>query len=439
MSNNKQQDGQGKPGDESKEKTPTLGKPSTTAAAAKGDKSETPKEKKPASGAGAAEEIPEVTRRVTAEKVPGGTKKPSPSTAQAPAAKQPASFRAGLIIAGLALLLVIAAGAGLLALYTQVQGLDAEVKGRLSTLADAVDSNDQRLSAVEGLQSALDSLRSEVADAAAARSSLAAEQQAINTAMEEMTARLGRTTLAWHLAEAEYLLAIANQRLTLARDRDTALAALETADSKLRVIGDPAFVPVRQAIRDEITALKAVAMPDITGMALSLGSLADAVKNLPLIDTTPRRMTQAEQPSGERHGYRDLALKDLPAALWRDLRSLVVIRRVDQPVQPLLPPDEEWYLRQNLQLKLEQARLSLLRGETALFRHQLGEAESWLRAYFNPESAPVKAQLETLASLQQIDLRPALPTLGESLRLLREQMQRLGAEIAPAAAGGDAT
>ncbi|MCF6364507.1 MAG: uroporphyrinogen-III C-methyltransferase, partial [Gammaproteobacteria bacterium] len=128
---------------------------------------------------------------------------------------------------------------------------------------------------------------------------------------------------------------------------------------------------------------------------------------------------------------------DLPSAIWKDIRGLVVVRRADKPIEPLQAPTEAWYLRQILQLKLEQARLSLLRHETALFHQLLDEAAYWLTANFDAESAAVKGMLESLQNLQQADLQPSLPDISDSLRVLRQYMQSLGIEVEAAQREGD--
>lgn len=376
-----------------------------------------------------------------ANKPAGAGKKPPADTTAKPAdiarleEKKPST--ASLWIGSVALLLAILAGLGVYHLYLQGQQQSAALEKRFGELQASIDgnqssiaANQQKLAQLESLKQQVEAIRSEVDSAASVRQRIEAEQQAINTAMAEMASTLGRTTLAWRLAEVEYLLIVANTRLTLERDLHTALVALQTADQKLHAIGDPAFVPVRQAIADEITALKAVAEPDITGMALTLASLAESVDSLPLRNTQPAR-TAGPAASSSKEDYQSMDWSAIPSAVWKDLRGLVVVRRVDKPIEPLLPPTEEWYLRQNLKLKLEQARLSLLRHETTLYHQLLDEASEWLKAYFNTESSEVKGMLESLQQLQQAELQPKLPDVSESLRILRQHIERLGAEVEP--------
>ena len=411
-----------------------------------------PAQKKPADAQGkkspgGSEKPPSEPEKATgsskaAKKPASGDEKPPSSPTAKPAAVGGAAEKkasaAGLWIGSAALLLAILAGLGAYYLYLQGQQQSAALEERLGELQASIDGNQskiaahqQQLAQLEALKQQIDAIRGEVDSAASVRQRIEAEQQAINTRMTEMVATLGRTTLAWRLAEVEYLLIVANSRLTLARDLRTALVALQTADQKLRAIGDPAFVPVRKAIADEITALKAVAEPDITGMALTLASLAGTVDSLPLPNTQPAHSSTPAVSNGK-EDYQSLDWSDIPGAVWRDLRNLVVVRRVDKPIEPLLPPSEAWYLRQNLELKLEQARLSLLRHEAALYRQLLNEADDWLKAYFNTESRAVKGMRESLQQLKQAELQPNLPDISESLRILRQHIESLGAAVEPA-------
>ncbi len=349
----------------------------------------------------------------------------------------------GLSIVALVLAILTALGAYYLYLQGRQQNLQeqqqnaallerlGELQSRIDGNRSSIDANQQqlrRLSQLETLKQEIGAIRSEVDNAIAVRQRIEAEQQALNTALKEMSTTLGRTTLAWRLAEIEYLLIVANTRLTLERDHRTALAVLQTVDQKLRAIGDPAFVPVRQSIANEITALKAMVAPDITGLALTLASLVGRVEDLPLRDAPHVRTAGSVVGNGEEN-TQPLDWANIPGAIWRDIRGLVVVRREDKPIEPLRAPEEAWYLRQNLQLKLEQARLSLLRHETALFHQLLDEATHWLKAKFDEESAAVQGMLESLQNLQQADLQPSLPDISDSLRVLRQDMQGLGIEV----------
>jgi uroporphyrin-3 C-methyltransferase len=255
-----------------------------------------------------------------------------------------------------------------------------------------------------------------------------------NTAVQEISAKLGRTTVSWRLAEVEHLLTIANARLALDRDRRTALIALENADSKLQLIDDPGLLPVRKHIVADVMALNAIDEPDIAGMALTLGSLTEAVAHLPILAKAPPGDANVEAEDDQPRTWRRML-----HAAWEDLKSLVRVRRHDQPVEPLLPPDQEWYLRQNLRLKLEQARLALLSRETVLFRQTLAESGRWLTAFFDPQTPAVASLSKTLDDLGRVELNPELPDISAALRELRGHMRRLDEQVAGSGRKGGAS
>lgn len=265
----------------------------------------------------------------------------------------------------------------------------------------------------------LQQLKSELEKEVGARESAQAEHQALNTAMQNISATLGRSTVAWRMAEVEYLLTVANHRLILAQDPDTAIAILETADERIKAIGDMSLLKVRKVIADELLALRAMPEVDVSGLALRVASLINSVEELPLRDK--KRIAIA---LNEKADVAPLDWRQIPMALWNDVKSLVQVRRHQQPTEPLLPPEQTQYLYQNLTLKLEQARLAVLQRDTALFRQSLGEAESWVTSYFEPESSAVTNVVASLKGMLKIELQPTLPDVSGSLRLLREVMKQ---------------
>lgn len=330
--------------------------------------------------------------------------------------------RTGVWLGGLALLVAsVATGLGGYD-YWRLQNQAKQSR----QLATAQAELNQR---VEAQAQTADSLQRKLAAEIDARESLAAEQIALNTAWENMSATLGRSTVAWRLAEVEYLLSIANHRLTLARDKATAVSIFASADQRIRAIGDPRLLPIRQHIADELSALRALEEPDIAGIVLTLGSLIEQAAKLPLIDTQ-RIAVATEDKSKEALA----SWRELPRVIWEDIKSLVQVRRHQQPTEPLLPPLQAWYLTQNLQLKLEQARLAALQGDTALFRQHLGEAEHWIAEFFDKESTVVSAIRESLKALAAVELSPGLPDVSASLRSLREFMAQQAVQSSSMAA-----
>lgn len=251
-----------------------------------------------------------------------------------------------------------------------------------------------------------------------ARESAQAEHQALNVAMENVTAILGRSTVAWRMAEVEYLLTVANHRLILAQDRETAIAIFETADERIKAIGDTSLLKVRKAIADELLALRAMPEVDISGLAIRVGSLVNSVEQFPLLDKKRIAVALNENADNTPKNW-----QELPMAVWNDLKNLVQVRRHQQPTEPLLPPDQTQHLYQNLTLKLEEARLAVLRRDTALFRQLLNESLSWVTHYFEVESPIVQTTVASLKMMLTIELQPATPDVSQSLRMLRDEMK----------------
>lgn len=224
-------------------------------------------------------------------------------------------------------------------------------------------------------------------------------------------------------ADIEHLLLIANDSLILQQDVTTALAALQTADERLRGLADPSFAETRRQIAREIGALRALPRPDIAGAAFAISGLQQDIEALTL-ESLRSPVGERSAPSladvnGEESGWRAV-LNDL----WATLGNLVVIRRSDELEGPLIGPEQRVFLNQNLRLKLESARLALLSRDAENFRHHLGIARDWLMRYYKDEDAKVAALLERLGELGGLDIDIRAPDISASLKALREALER---------------
>ncbi|MDH4571694.1 uroporphyrinogen-III C-methyltransferase [Salinicola acroporae] len=225
----------------------------------------------------------------------------------------------------------------------------------------------------------------------------------------------------WLHAEAEYLLRLANQRLQLERDVKGAKALLKAADDRLRDADNPALVPVRRAIQSELASLDSVPVIDRTGLYLALMAQQEQLARLPLkqdIEEIAAGKGDAK-PSG---GWRQQL-----ATLGRELKDLVTVRRHDQPLEALITPEQESYLRQNVRLLLEQAQLALLKSEPELYQASLDKATELVQGYYATDNDGVAKSIDKLKSLRDQDVRPELPDISESSQLLKRFIeQRFG-------------
>jgi uroporphyrin-3 C-methyltransferase len=212
------------------------------------------------------------------------------------------------------------------------------------------------------------------------------------------------------------LLLIANRRLQLARDASSALAALRAADHQLELLASPNLLPVRREIAKEIAQLETLERADIVGMSLRLGGAAERLDQLPLAaDLRAQPQVAAAANENETGSGR---------SIWRDILGLVSVRHQDKVRRPLLAPEQQYFVRENLRLMLYGAQHALLQGNVATYKQNLDTAARWLHEYFDQESAVVDATQRELETLRATPIMNQLPDITGSLELLRKTADR---------------
>ncbi len=250
---------------------------------------------------------------------------------------------------------------------------------------------------------------------------LAEEQQSLGHRLSVLAALLGRSEQGWGLSEVEYLLRIANHRLLLQRDVKTTKVALLSADARLRELADPQYLSVREQIASELEALQAVPSVDTEGIYASLQAWQKRIDELPIAGSGYQPPDAAGSAPPQARAVTDW--RELPALIWASLSELFRLREHEQPIEPMLPPERGYFLRENLRLQLVSAQLALLRDEPAQYRGALDTARGWVSAHFASDSTDAAALVAQLEKLAAINIRPELPEISASLRVLRQQMQ----------------
>jgi uroporphyrin-3 C-methyltransferase len=301
----------------------------------------------------------------------------------------------------------VAIVAALVDAYNRNRDLRTEVAQRLADI-DA----DEKASR-NSLQAAQDSLRDAQAKIALLENRLA-ESQSQQAALEALYRELAPSRDEWALTEVEQVLLLASQQLQIARNVSGALAALQLADAKLQRLDRPQFVPLRRALARDMDRLKAIPYVDVPGLSLRLDQAIAAVDTLPLaleerLPAPPRETPASGEPAWRRF------LRDV----WADLRQLVRIENLDRPEAPLLTPPQQFFLRENLKLRLLSARFNLLFRDQANFRADLAAASTWLNTYFDTRVKPVQSLQTLLKELRATDMSTELPGLAGSLDAVR--------------------
>ncbi len=251
----------------------------------------------------------------------------------------------------------------------------------------------------------------------------------LQTTLEDVRRSIGRTGSQWMAAEAEYLMRVANHRLRLERDEKTALSALQAADERLKATGDPLWTEVREALASEMSALLTLVKLDTTGKAATLASMVKQVDKLRLIDASAPVINVNTKTSEALDLNTVIAkAKELLAQGWAGFKTLVIVRRHDAPVTAMMPPEHRYFIYQNLRMQLEAARFAILRADEELYKSSLTTVQEWLNEYVVMDDPTAQAMAEELKGLLKVNIRPELPDISGSLRLLREKMKVVGME-----------
>jgi len=327
-----------------------------------------------------------------------------PATSAGPRPRLAPGYRALWTIVLLAML------AGGYAWYDQqavVQSLRGDVAQRL-TSADAAAAQAK----------ARDSdLANELRDAQAKLALLdarVAEFQSQQASLEALYRELAPSRDELALSEVEQILALASQQLTLGGNVQAALAAVQVADGKLARLDRPQLAPLRRALARDMDRLKGVPYVDVAGISIKLDQVIAALETLPLAkDERLPPPAPVTEPAGESAWLRFLH------GVWSDLRSVIRIEVSDRPAAPLVTPQQSFFLRENLRLRLLSARLALLSRDQRAFKADLLAASGWMKQYFDLHSRPVQAALATLTQQSAVAMPGEIPDLSQSLDAVR--------------------
>ena len=264
------------------------------------------------------------------------------------------------------------------------------------------------------------------------------EAQSQQVALEQLYKDLSQNRDEWALTEIEQVLSTASQQLQLAGNVQGALIALQNADRAVSRSDTPQFLTIRRAIAGDIEKLKALPAVDLAGVAVRLDHVIGQVDSLPMLSNekpllpmapvragrkgeaaaAPAPATGPAQPLGV--GQRMLDTWSLwSQEMWDDVRQLIRVRSVESPEALMLSPSESFFVRENLKLRLLNARLALLSRNEATFRDDLATAQAMLLKYFDTRARVTQSSQAALRQVQANNLTIEMPTLADSLNAVR--------------------
>jgi uroporphyrin-III C-methyltransferase len=358
-------------------------------------------------------EVPALERppaQPDAKAAPGAT---APET-KAPEPPREPTRRVGIV--GMFLIALVAALVVIAPLAWQWFLTRADIAGLQQSLA-------QKLAEAEGATKETRLIASQAQEAAreaqvkhgvleAKLAEFADQQDALQALYQELAARSREE---WALNEVEQLLVTANQQLELAGNVKAALSALESADQRLSGIERPGFMALRKTLASEIERLQALPEVDVTGISVRLDNMIEAVDTLPLEPDV-----RSARPPETRSIEADSSWLRIAREIWADIKGLIRVRRSDVIEPPLLVPEQAFFLRENLKLRLLSARLNLLSHREAGYKADLDAASQWLTKYYDSESKKVRSLVEGLDELKVKDISIDLPTIAASVEAVRK-------------------
>jgi len=255
-----------------------------------------------------------------------------------------------------------------------------------------------------------------------------AQQQQATTAkqLDELRGKVaaisGNDARTWLLAQADYLVKLAGRKLWSDQDVTTAAALLKSADASLADMNDPSLIDVRRALTEDISSLSEVSQVDYDGVILKLNQLSNGVDNLRLADNdsddAPMDSDSNELSTSLREWRQNLVKS------WHNfMDDFITIRRRDNTAQPLLAPNQDVYLRENIRSRLLIAAQAVPRHQDEIFKQSIDTVSTWVRAWFDTNDAATKAFLAQLDELSQQSVSMDVPESLESQPMLDKLMQ----------------
>ncbi len=242
------------------------------------------------------------------------------------------------------------------------------------------------------------------------------ESQNQQVALEALYQELSRNRDEWALADIEQILLIASQQLELAGNVSAAIVALQIVDNRLQRFDRPQLLKLRKAVNDDIDHLRRLPVPDTDGIIFRLDNIAASIETLPLaMEVRPREETvsNTRASAGENMWVR------LTREIWQEMKQIVRIQSLDKPEVPLLSPEQVFFLRENVRLRLLSARLALFAHDEKSFKADLSAVQDWLKRYFDANNTSVLNTIVVIRELNDSNIDIEIPDISGSLDATR--------------------
>ncbi|MGL5968383.1 MAG: uroporphyrinogen-III C-methyltransferase [Kluyvera sp.] len=325
--------------------------------------------------------------------------------------------KASLVLSAVAIAIALAAGVGLYGWGKQQAVNQSSTSDTLANQLIALQKTQDEQK--EALETTLKQQAAQLEKAKAEQSELAKQ---LDEVQQKVAAISGTDSKTWLLSQADFLVKLAGRKLWSDQDATTAAALLKSADASLADMNDPSLITARRAITEDIASLAAVSQVDYDGIILKVNQLANQVDNLRLADNNTD-----DSPMDNDGGELSASLGEWRVNLqksWQSfMDSFITIRRRDETAVPLLAPNQDIYLRENLRSQLLTAVQAVPRHQDETYKQALDNVSTWVRAYYDTDDTATKTFLSDIETLSQQSISMDVPETLQSQPILEKLMQ----------------
>lgn len=247
----------------------------------------------------------------------------------------------------------------------------------------------------------------------------AGQYNTLNNMYQELT----KTRFDWLMAETEYTLNLAAQQLQLSGNVPGAISALESIDLRLSKFDRPELIALKRAISEDIANLKKQPYLDVTGLTLKLDRLQTALPSLPMVldSLLKSRNSQPKVMLPENTGWWDSIWHEMSSGL----KDLVQVQKINSTDALLLSPEQSFFVKENIKLRLLDARLALMQHQGEIYQHDLSAIESAFKQYFDQSAPTTQAWLKELSELKAASFDTSTAGLSASIAAVRTYQSSL--------------
>ncbi len=348
--------------------------------------------------------------------------------------KKDRAIKTSLALSAIAIAIALAAGVGLYGwVKQQTSAQSANSDALVSQITALQKAQETQKTQFEGI------IKQQSEALAAAERQQAEQNKQLDELSQKVATISGTDAKTWLLAQADFLVKLAGRKLWSDGDVTTAAALLKSADASLADMNDPSLIAARRAITDDVASLSGVAQVDYDGIILKVNQLSNQIDNLRLADNNDDDAPM-DNDSSELSSSLSEWRVNLQKSWHNFMDSFITVRRRDETAVPLLAPNQDIYLRENIRSRLLVAAQAVPRHQEETYKQALDNVSSWVRAYYDTDDASTKAFLEEVDKLSQQNITMELPDSLQSQPILEKLMQtRVRNLLAqPAAAANEA-